>query len=224
MGHMGSGKSIFGKKIAHYLNVELIDIDREISKYENSTINDIFLSKGEIYFRKIEALIALDILEKKNVIISLGGGSILNKETRDKIKKHSFSIFLDVDIYILNKRLKKSKNRPLLKDGNILTILQQLDKQRRKYYTNADFTIKNSSSVNAAFLSFQKKILSKLRLPSTEVEVVPIMGKDSLIMMEEDREKILQQIQSDLGCNVCSHVYCPYKQKVNFSAPEIEFC
>ena len=65
MGHMGSGKSIFGKKIAHYLNIKHIDIDSEISKYENSTINDIFLSKGEIYFRKIEALIALDILEKK---------------------------------------------------------------------------------------------------------------------------------------------------------------
>ena len=96
IGHMGSGKSVFGKKIAHYFNVEHIDIDREISKYENSTINNIFLSKGETYFRKIETLIALDILEKKNVIISLGGGSILNKKTRDKIKKHSFSIFLDV--------------------------------------------------------------------------------------------------------------------------------
>ena len=159
MGHMGSGKSFFGKKIADYYNIEHIDSDKEISKFENSTINDIFLSKGEIYFRKIETLIALDILEKKNVIISLGGGSILNKKTRDKIKKHSFSIFLDVDIYILNKRLKKSKNRPLLKDGNILTILQQLDKQRRKFYTNADFTINNSSSVNAALLSFKKKFL-----------------------------------------------------------------
>ena len=159
IGHMGSGKSLLGEKIAYYLNIKHIDIDREISKYENSTINDIFLSKGEIYFRKIEALIALDILEKKNVIISLGGGSILNKKTRDKIKKLSFSIFLDVDIYILNKRLKKSKNRPLLKDGNILTILQQLDKQRRKYYTNANFTINNSSSINAAFLSFKKNFL-----------------------------------------------------------------
>jgi len=159
IGHMGSGKSLLGEKIAHYFNVEHFDIDREISKYEHSTINDIFLTKGEIYFRKIETLIALDILEKKNVIISLGGGSILNKKTRDKIKKHSFSIFLDVDIYILNQRLKKSKNRPLLKDGNILTILQQLDKQRRKYYTNADFTINNSSSLNAAFLSFKNKFL-----------------------------------------------------------------
>ena len=60
VGHMGSGKTLFGKKIAHYFNVEHIDIDRKISKYENSTINDIFLSKGEIYFREIESLIALD--------------------------------------------------------------------------------------------------------------------------------------------------------------------
>ena len=156
IGHMGSGKSVFGKKIAHYFNVEHIDIDREISKYENSTINNIFLSKGETYFRKIETLIALDILEKKNVIISLGGGSILNKKTRDKIKKHSFSIFLDVDIYILNKRLIKSKNRPLLKDKNILTTIKQLDSQRRKFFLNADIIIDNSDTTNITFTNFIK--------------------------------------------------------------------
>ena len=161
IGHMGSGKTLFGKKIAHYFNIEHIDIDREISKYENSTINNIFLSKGEIYFRKIETLIALNILEKKNVVISLGGGSILNKITRDKIKKHSFSIFLDVDIYILNKRLKKNKKRPLLKDRNILTTLKQLDSERRKHYLDADIKIDNSGSLNKTFLIF-KKIFSSI--------------------------------------------------------------
>ena len=74
IGHMGSGKTLFGKKIAHYFNIEHIDIDREISKYENSTINNIFLSKGEIYFRKIETLIALNILEKKKCYNFSWGG------------------------------------------------------------------------------------------------------------------------------------------------------
>ena len=156
MGHMGSGKSSFGKKIAYLYNIEHIDSDNEISKFENATINDIFFLKGEAYFRKIESKIVLQILEKRNVVISLGGGSILKKEARVEINKQSFSVFLDVDINLLNKRLKKSKNRPLLKDGNILTTLRQLDSERREHYLNADVTIDNSSSLSKAFLTFKK--------------------------------------------------------------------
>ncbi len=161
MGHMGSGKSSFGKKIAHHFNIEHIDTDKEIAKFENTTINEIFSLKGSAYFRKIESEIVLDILDKKNIVISLGGGSILAKEVRKRIKKQSFSIFLDVKIDMLYKRLKNSKNRPLLKDANILTTLKQLDTKRRKHYLNADITIDNSYSLNKTFLTF-KKIFSQL--------------------------------------------------------------
>ena len=57
LGHMGSGKSIFGKKIANHFNIEHIDTDQEITKFENSTINMIFSNKGEAYFREIESQI-----------------------------------------------------------------------------------------------------------------------------------------------------------------------
>ena len=161
MGHMGSGKSIFGKKIANYFNIKLIDIDKEIIKLENAEINKIFEHKGESYFREIESKIVLNILKKSNVVISLGGGSILSKEIRDEINKQSLSIFLDVDINVLNLRLEKSQKRPLLKDRNILTTLKQLDKQRRKHYLNANIIIDNSDTLNKTFLIF-KKIFSSL--------------------------------------------------------------
>ena len=156
MGHMGSGKSIFGKKIASYFGIEHIDTDKEIAKFENATIKQIFSLKGEVYFREIESKILIKILKKRNVVISLGGGSILNKESRKEINNQSLSIFLDVDINILYKRLKKSKNRPLLKDGNILTTLKQLDAKRRKHYLKADIIIDNSRSPNKSFLKFNK--------------------------------------------------------------------
>ena len=161
MGHMGSGKSIFGEKLASYFNLEHIDIDKEIEKFEKTTINNIFMIKGESYFRKIESKITSNNLKKRNVIVSLGGGSILTKEIRDKINKQSLSIFLDVDINVLNIRLKKSQKRPLLKDRNILTTLKELDAQRRKYYLNADIKINNSGTHKTTFLIF-KKIFSSL--------------------------------------------------------------
>ena len=161
MGHMGSGKSIFGKKVASYFNLKHIDIDYEIEKFENTTIKKIFSLKGEDYFREIESKIVLNILKKSNVVVSLGGGSVLTKEIRDEINKQSLSIFLDVDINVLNIRLKESQKRPLLKDRNILTTLKQLDLQRRKYYLNADIKINNSGAFKRTFLIF-KKIFSSL--------------------------------------------------------------
>ena len=163
IGHMGSGKSIFGKKIANHFNINHIDTDKEISKFENATINEIFLTKGEKYFRKIESDIVLQIINKENIVISLGGGSILSEKIRNKLKKLSYCIFLDVDINILSKRLKKSKNRPLLKDGDILTKMKQYDLIRRKYYLKADLTIANSDSIEKTFFNFNK-IFSSLNV------------------------------------------------------------
>ena len=97
---------------------------------------------------------------KKNVIISLGGGSILNKEIREALKIHSFSIFLDTKLTVLNQRLKRSKKRPLLKKGNILTTLKKLDKERRKHYLNADLYIENSLSLSNTFATLIDKFSS----------------------------------------------------------------
>jgi len=161
IGHMGSGKSVFGKKLAKYYNLDHIDTDKEITLFENKTINQIFLDKGEDYFRKIESKIVIKNLRKKNIIISLGGGSILSKDVREILKVKSISVFLHTDIKILSKRLKNSKNRPLLKECNILTMLYQLDNDRRKHYLNADIIIDNSSTLNKSLESL-KEILSTI--------------------------------------------------------------
>lgn len=57
-----------------------------------------------------------------------------------------------------------------------------------KTYSEFDGSIKNRESL------IKKKILSKLRLPHTEIEVAEIMSKDSLDMTSEDRQTILEQI------------------------------
>ena len=154
IGHMGSGKSVFSQKLAKKLNIPIFDSDKEITKIENISINRIFAEKGEKYFREIEEKTILNILQKKNVIISLGGGSILNKKVRDKVSKVSLTIFLDVKINILYRRLKNSKNRPLLKDCNILTKLKKLDKDRRKYFLESDILINNSKSLDESINKF----------------------------------------------------------------------
>ena len=161
IGHMGSGKSILGRTIAKKLSISHIDTDQELSKFENSTINDIFSSKGENYFRDLESKIVTKFLEKNNIVLSLGGGSILNKQIRDKLESNSIIVFLDVNLNELNKRLTHSDKRPLIKNTNIFSKLKELDTQRRKYYLKADIRIHNINSINESYLNFIE-IFSKL--------------------------------------------------------------
>ena len=64
VGPMGSGKSKIGKLLSSQLNLNLIDIDREIEAKFEKTIVDIFASEGEQGFRKKE----IDFLTEVNEI------------------------------------------------------------------------------------------------------------------------------------------------------------
>ena len=104
IGLMGSGKSVIGKNLSNLYNISYFDTDIEIEKIEGKSINSIFTDYGENYFRNIEEKICLKILNNENCIISLGGGSVTNSKIRNMIDKNSYSIYLKVDIDILEKR------------------------------------------------------------------------------------------------------------------------
>jgi len=161
IGHMGSGKSIIASKLSQKFKILNYDSDQEIVKFEKKLINKIFEENGEKYFRNIEKKILERLLIKKNIIISLGGGSILDSEIRKLIRKYSISVFLDVDMNILANRLGKSRYRPLLKNVNIKKKLKDLDIQRRKYYQLANITIQKTDTVADTIKNFIEKF-SKL--------------------------------------------------------------
>ena len=165
MGLMGSGKSIIGKDLSKYSNLKFYDTDKEIELKTKKSINEIFEKNGESYFRKIEEKICLELLTKNNCIISLGGGSIINKKIRNAINQNSYSIYLKVKIDNLEKRLKSSKKRPLLnKNSNNKETLKNLYNERRKFYEKADFIVDND---NDKFQVLQK-IKHKLNLYAKE--------------------------------------------------------
>ncbi len=141
-GMMGVGKSTVGQSIAKALSYSFVDIDKMIEKKEGCSINSIFKNKSEIYFRKIEKQISLEELEKKNSVISLGGGAFLDKSIRLSVKNSSISFWLDVEVSELVKRLKKNKKRPLLFKKNLNETINKIYLERRGTYREADFRIK----------------------------------------------------------------------------------
>ncbi len=144
-GMMGVGKSTIGKKLAKKLNYNFIDVDKTIEVKEGQSINSIFRNKSESYFRKIESDITLTELKRKNSVISLGGGSFIDNTIRRKVKKLSVSFWLDVPIEELIKRLRKSKQRPLLYKKNISETVKKIYFNRKKIYNEADYRIKCNS-------------------------------------------------------------------------------
>ncbi len=141
-GMMGVGKTTIGKRLAKKLNYAFVDVDKIIEKQEGESISSIFKNKGENYFRKIEKQLTIMELKKNNSVISLGGGAFLNSTIRQYSKKNSISFWLDVPIEILIKRLKKSKNRPVIGKEKTQDSIKKIYFVRKKFYTKADYRIK----------------------------------------------------------------------------------
>ncbi len=141
-GMMGVGKTTIGKRLAKKLNYNFVDIDKIIEKKEGQSISSIFKSKGENYFRKLERDLTIIELKKINTVISLGGGAFLNGSIRKYVKKHSVSFWIDVPIGTILKRLKKSKNRPLLNKDNSDGVIKKIYFARKKFYNQATYRIR----------------------------------------------------------------------------------
>ncbi len=118
LGMMAAGKTTLGKIVAKKQKLKFIDIDTSIEKKNVMTIEEIFKKKGEKFFRMEEEKETLKSLKKNNCIIALGGGAFMNKTIRGNILKNAISIWLNVDIKTLNKRVKWNQKRPLLKEEN----------------------------------------------------------------------------------------------------------
>ena len=141
LGMMGSGKTTLGKIVSKKLNKNFIDIDHEIEIREKMKISELFLKKGEPFFRKLEEKISLQNLKKKNTVISLGGGAFINKKIQSEVLKNHISFWLKWDNKNLINRIKNSQKRPIaiqLSDND----LNKLIDKRSKIYAKANYQIK----------------------------------------------------------------------------------
>jgi len=140
LGMMGAGKSSIGNLVSKKLNIPFIDIDNLIEEHAGMTIPKIFENNGESYFRNLEEKITIKSLNNKKNVISLGGGGFVNDKIRKNIISNHFSFWLDWDESVLLRRIKGSKNRPLVFRSTDQEI-KQLIKKRSKVYSKAKFKI-----------------------------------------------------------------------------------
>ena len=143
VGMPASGKSSLAKMISKEINIQFIDLDKEIEAIEKKSINELFNLKGEKYFRKIESEVLYSIIKSNNsFILATGGGTPCFNNNMKIINDNGVSIFLDVKISELENRLKNKKDRPLLnRNQDKGQILKKMYDERKSFYQESNHTI-----------------------------------------------------------------------------------
>ncbi len=152
VGFMGTGKSTLGRALARRLSYRFIDTDLAIEKITGLTVQMIFRRHGIIRFRSEETLLAKRLLGKSGLVISTGGGMLLNKENVDLLSQNGVLIGLRTDPEIIVKRVQRKKHRPLLKKTNVRETVHKLLREREGIYDVAEFT------VDTGLLSFEASL------------------------------------------------------------------
>jgi shikimate kinase / 3-dehydroquinate synthase len=124
VGFMGAGKTTIGRKVARLTERPFIDLDEEIEKRHGS-IPKVFRERGEAEFRRIEEELAREFLRERELnVIALGGGAVTSEATRGELRRHAFTVWIDVDLDHAWARVCES-DRPLARDRDAFAALHR---------------------------------------------------------------------------------------------------
>jgi shikimate kinase len=122
-----------------------VELDDIIEMREKMPIKDIFEKKGEPYFRLVEKEVVKEASQRKNIVISAGGGAIIDEENFKNLKNSGTIICLKASPETILKRTIDLKTRPLLNVPDPKKKIEELLKKREPYYNKADFNIDTDS-------------------------------------------------------------------------------
>ena len=143
IGFMGSGKSAVCSRLHELTGMEVVEMDAILADNEKMTINDIFATKGEEYFRDKETELLTQLSDESRKAVSCGGGAILRPQNVSLMKESGKIILLSAKPETIYDRLKDSDDRPLLHGNmNVPFIAEMIEKRRPRYESAADFTVK----------------------------------------------------------------------------------
>ncbi|MDE6787077.1 MAG: shikimate kinase [Muribaculaceae bacterium] len=171
IGYMASGKTTFGRALARKSGLQHIDLDFYIEQRFHTTIRDIFATKGETEFRRIENAMLREVGEMSDVIISCGGGTPCFGDNMEYMNSRGTTVCLQAsDDVIANRIIQAGNKRPLMAGKpkeEILSTLRQHMKVRKPYYDQASIIIsgdrlENKSQIAETVDDFIKNYLEKL--------------------------------------------------------------
>jgi shikimate kinase len=142
VGFMGSGKTAVGRLLAHELGWSFADIDEDIERAEGISIAEIFDTRGEDEFRKIEHEALRKRVQEvecgKPMVMALGGGAFVEPANRKLLEERGVTVWLDCPFPRICARVEGQTHRPLARDAE---KFQRLYDDRREMYGKAEHRI-----------------------------------------------------------------------------------
>ncbi len=137
-GFMGTGKSTVGALLARRMNWRFVDTDALVESEEGISISELFATHGEATFRSIERRVCLYAASQSYVVISTGGGALLEMESRLALEGSAVIVLLTCARDLLVERLQGSAlrgERPMLAE-KFTQRIDELLKTREPLYSS----------------------------------------------------------------------------------------
>ena len=134
IGPMGAGKTTIGRQLAKKLSIQFYDSDHEIEQRTGADIPLIFEIEAEEGFRKRESQVIAELVLLENIVLSTGGGAIMNPENRQVLVDNGQIIYLKSTPEKLFKRTADDKRRPLLQSEDRLEKIKKILVEREPVY------------------------------------------------------------------------------------------
>jgi len=138
---MGSGKSTVGRLAAEQLRFDFVDTDQLIESRTGVSVSDIFARHGEPVFRQFERNVVTELESMRNLVISTGGGLVLNPANVESLKSHALVICLWASPEDIWERVRGHNHRPLLLTEDPQGKIRELLAAREPFYKQADVLI-----------------------------------------------------------------------------------
>lgn len=122
VGMPGSGKSTVGRAVAARLGARFVDADLEVERRAGRSTAEIFQDDGEAAFRSLETEVLSLLANQDGLVVSCGGGAVLDPENRAVMRRSGTVVLLEVPAEVLTARLEGGEPRPVLADRDPLDL------------------------------------------------------------------------------------------------------
>ncbi len=148
IGYKCSGKTTLGRELATKLGRNYIDLDDVMEANFQLSIPNLYISMGELQFRRLERKTFLDLKHDNNYVLATGGGFPCWFNNINILLKKGIVIYLKASEEILYQRMKHvSKLRPILNGYNGESLRKYITKLRKK----------NDRKYNQAHITFDSE-------------------------------------------------------------------